>query len=238
MSRKTRKANNIIKAIILVLVLLIIAVIMIFRQINLSSKETIIKNDVEIAIEKTATQFPYDLGDGVIVESLFQFTGTNPDCENQEGENIASISVRNESDKLLDQVKVEVTLDSGDTLNFEIEDMPAESVVNTFEKNNKNYELTDVCTDVNGKIEFSNKDQDITELFEIREEETTVTIINLSEKDLKELVVHCHCSLGDTYFGGLTYKYPVDKISSGESVTIEALDCYLGEADVVKISKK
>ena len=41
----------------------------------------------------------------------------------------------------------------------------------------------------------------------------------------------------DAYFGGLTYTYPVENIPAGESVTLQAEECYLGEAAVVRISR-
>ena len=49
-----------------------------------------------------AVEFPYKLEEGKIsIDSVFQFTGFNPDNENMEGENIAALTVVNQSEQHL-----------------------------------------------------------------------------------------------------------------------------------------
>ena len=45
-----------------------------------------------------------------------------------------------------------------------------------------------------------------------------------------------HCVLDGAYFGGKSYQKNVEVLGAGESITLDALECYLGEAAVVKIS--
>ena len=54
---------------------------------------------------------------------------------------------------------------------------------------------------------------------------------------LSNLLLHCHCLIDGSYFGGLTYTYPVESIPAGQSIAVEAEDCYLGEAAVVRVSQ-
>ena len=71
----------------------------------------------------------------------------------------------------------------------------------------------------------------------VEAEGISVTLTNLTDEDLAGLTVYCHCLFDGTYFGGSTYAYPVDGIPAGESVTIQAEECYLGEAAVVRVTR-
>lgn len=232
-----RRRKTIVAMSVILAVLIILAVILKMKE-DAPAKESNTPESTEEAIAKNAMVFPYELEDGIIVESLFQFTGSNPDNEGQEGENIASLTVKNESGKFVKLADITVELESGEALEFQIKNIPSGSVVTVFEKNNKIFQLTDVCTDVTAETELEKDAGEMMELFQISENETTVVLTNVSGEKLENVVVHCHCALDDMYFGGLTYDYPVESIEAGESVTIDALDCYLGEADVAAISKQ
>lgn len=72
---------------------------------------------------------------------------------------------------------------------------------------------------------------------EVKVKETEVILTNKSGEELKNLNVSCHCLFEEAYFGGLTYTYPVESIPAGESTTVQAEECYMGEAEVVRIGQ-
>ncbi len=181
--------------------------------------------------------FPYELENGRLsVQSIFQFTGFNPDNGEQEGENIAALTVVNQSDEYVVSAEIQVLQDHGAELTFEITDLPSGESVMVFEKENKTYEPDDVCMEITDTAEFRNGDLLMTDRIAVSAEGTAVTLTNHSQEAFRNLLLHCHCRIDGVYFGGLTYTYPVTELAAGQSVTVDAADCYLGEAAVVRIS--
>ena len=174
------------------------------------------KSDAD-AQQETGLTFPYDLEDGRLsIESIFQFTGFNPDNENTEGENIAALAVINQSEQHLSSAQFTVKLADGARLAFEVTDLPAG------EKDT---------------AEFEDVSPVMADRLSAEVQETTVTLTNNSEEDLSNLLLHCHCVIDDAYFGGLTYTYPIASIPAGQSASVDAVDCYLGQAAVVRVSR-
>ena len=182
--------------------------------------------------------FPYELEDGKIsVDSIFQFTGFNPDNENAEGENIAALTVVNQSEQHLASARFIVKLADGSQLAFEVTDLPAGQKAMIFEKENQVYELDDVCEEITDTAEFEDASPVMADRLSSEVQETAVTLTNNSEEDLTDLLLHCHCVIDDAYFGGLTYTYPIESIPAGQSASVNAEDCYLGQAAVVRVSR-
>ena len=185
-----------------------------------------------------AVEFPYKLEEGKIsIDSVFQFTGFNPDNENMEGENIAALTVVNQSEQHLTFAQFTVKLADGAELAFEITDLPAGQKAMIFEKKNQVYELDDVCQEITDTAEFEDASPVMADKLSVEVQETTVTLTNNSEEDLTNLLLHCHCVIDDAYFGGLTYMYPIESIPAGQSASVNAEDCYLGQAAVVRVSQ-
>lgn len=185
-----------------------------------------------------AVEFPYKLEEGKIsIDSVFQFTGFNPDNENMEGENIAALTVVNQSEQHLTFAQFTVKLADGAELAFEITDLPAGQKAMIFEKENQIYELDDVCREITDTAEFEDASPVMADKLSVEVQETAVTLTNHSEEDLSNLLLHCHCVIDDAYFGGLTYTYPIASIPAGQSASVDAVDCYLGQAAVVRVSQ-
>ncbi|MDO4312469.1 MAG: hypothetical protein Q4C52_05240 [Eubacteriales bacterium] len=196
------------------------------------------KQEAEDMSEDKGFDFPYDLEDGKLeVNSLFQFTGTNPDYGDEEGEDIASLEVINKSDQHLASAEIKVSLGAGTELTFEITDVPAGQSVMVFEKNNTSYDTSDKCIAVEDTAEFEETTALMEDKLIVDVQETTVTLTNTTGEDLINLLLHCHCLVDDTYFGGLVYSYPIEMIPAGQSVTVQADECYMGTASVVRVSQ-
>lgn len=188
--------------------------------------------------KEAGLSFPYELEGGKLsVSSIFQFTGSNPDNENAEGENIAALTVVNQSEQHITSAEIRVKLADETELIFEIVDMAAGQSVMVFEKENQTYDLNDVCEEITDTVEFEEEPVLMEDRISIDVQGTTVTLTNNSGEDLSNLLLHCHCLIDNSYFGGLTYTYPVESIPAGQSASVEAEDCYLGEAAVVRVSQ-
>lgn len=235
-------------------VLLIIVIIFILMFIGLAVKEVVGKKQGEyeaenqnetsdmvgIVTDTSETEekdiFPYELEDGkLVVESLFQYSGFNPDCGDEEGENIASLSMMNQSEELLVSAHITATLADGTQITFEAKDIPAGQSVMVFSSENISYEISNKCKSITCTAEFAEGSAIKEDKISVEVQETTVTLTNLTDEELTNLTVYCHCLFDGAYFGGLTYSYPVEAIEAGGSMTLQAEECYLGEAAVVRI---
>lgn len=180
--------------------------------------------------------FPYELADGKLqATSLFQYSGLNPDCNNEEGENTAALEIVNQSDEFCESAEIQVVMQDGTELAFKAENIPAGKKIWVFESNNQSIGQNDACKEIQDTSEFGEasfvKDQVTASV-----EDTTITIENLTGEEITDLTVGCHCLFEDTYFGGVTYSYPTGRIPAGGQVTVDAADCYMGTAEVVWIS--
>ena len=180
---------------------------------------------------------PYELENGdLVVDSLFQYSGDNPDCGNEAGEDIGALKIVNQSGKLLAHAALTVKLADRSVLHFEVTDLPAGESAWVFETANTAYDLENACTKIQCDAEFEDADPIPEDLLAVSVEGMEVTLTNRSNAALSGLTVYCRSKLDGTNLGGGTYAYPVDGIPSGGSVCVLAEDCYVGEVSVVRIA--
>ena len=235
--RKRKKALSKIWIISVVVAVILIAVIAIaaayIRKMEKSGSE---KPDSAREMGERIT-FPYELADGKLkAASLFQYSGLNPDCNNEEGEDIAALEIVNQSDEFCKSTEIEVVMQDGTELVFKAEDIPAGKKIWVFESDNQSVGQDDACEEIRETSEFGDvslaEDQ-----VAVSAQDTMITIENLTGEEITDLTVGCHCLFEDTYFGGAAYSYPTGRIPAGGQVTVDAADCYMGTAEVVWISK-
>lgn len=218
-----------------VAVLIILAAIVLWKAVGPGKGADGKGND---AAEQKAVEFPYSLEDGKIeVTSLFQYSGVNPDCNDESGEDIASLEIVNKSEQHLANAEFTVQLEDGTKIPFAVTDVPAGQTVWAYAADNSSYDMSAACTSIVCEAEFEDETALMEDKLTIEVQETAVTLTNISGEELTNLNVNCHCLFEEAYFGGLTYIYPVESIPAGESITLQAEECYLGEAAVVRVSQ-
>lgn len=244
--KKTAGKNRAVKIIAVAVLILLAVFIIAFLIWNFMNPETEANPDIhtmsqsEMNVEEEkGIPFPYVMEDGRMeAQSIFQYSGSNPDCNNESGENIVSLELTNKSNQFLVSAQFTAKLTDGTEVQFEVTDVLAGQKVWTFAKDNTAYELENVCeslTCISAQFEDSAPLLDDKLSYEVNG--TEVTLTNHSNETLTNISVSCHCLFDDAYFGGSVYVYPVGSIAAGESVTVQAEDCYLGEAAVVRISQ-
>lgn len=183
------------------------------------------------------TALPLGLEDGkLLLENVLQFDGINPDCNNESGSNIAAISLTNQSDTYLRQAEISVTTADGTVLHFVAADVPAGKSIMAFATDNTSLQTGAVVADVTCQAEFDPDASLNTGLVETTVDGTRITVKNMADTALENLVVYCHCTLGDQYFGGIAYSYMINTLAVGETAELDAADCILGLAEVVRIT--
>lgn len=182
-----------------------------------------------------ALEFPVSLADGKLqVESLFQFSGVNPDAGKQKVSDVASIVLKNITDKYLSRATVTAVLDDGSERVFIVNDIPAGASVMAFSIENQELRSTDVCISMFAEAVFEDATND--DLIKITVDGLTVTLENASAEDLNEMNVYYHDVFDNRYFGGVSYTCIIETLSAGESMTITAEESLLGAVEVVRVA--
>lgn len=237
MSRQRQKKKNSLPMIVLIIVALALIALLVWKLTDRTDAPE--QPDAAPTSSPVAgLSLPYALEDGKLeVTAVFQYTGDNPDCDDEAGEDIAALAVTNLSDRHLTYAEFTAELADGTKLHFEAADVPAGQSVWAFASDNSSYDTANPCVSVACDAQFEVSAPVLAEQISVSAEGTAVTLTNISGAALENLTVDCHCLLNEAYFGGRTYSYTVPSIAAGESVTIQAEDCYLGEAAVVRITK-
>ena len=180
--------------------------------------------------------FPVLLEDGMLtVQSMFQYSGMNPDADLQFGENIAGLQLVNTSDRHLTEAELAAVLDDGTILSFRAEDVPPGMTVMAFSMEHGSMEALNRCEEVYGYAEFEEGDPLRSDLVKIQVEGTAITVTNVSGMDLTDLDIICHGLLDGSAFGGRSYTYQITSLDSGGSTTVYAMDCILGMTRVTRV---
>ena len=247
---KKKKKKPIRGVLILVVVILLLAVVAVFVMPRLLYRlsgggeaakfETEAQLSTNIPEETTEERvptvaFPLLVDDGRLeINSLFQFTGINPDCENQEGADIASIVLKNVSDLYLAEAKITLTLLDGTQLNFVVTELPAGASVMAFSTENSVLPADAACLSAACEASFDPTAVTVSDQVTASVDGAQITLTNISGQELSQIVVYCRDTLGEDLFGGTTYSYIVTNLPAGESTVVDVADCILGMAEVVR----
>lgn len=185
----------------------------------------------------TEPLFPVELEGGLLmVRSLFQFSGMNPDADNAFGEDIAGVELTNNSDSHMTAAEVTAVMSDGTVLTFRAEDVPAGRTVMAFCVEPTSIRDVSGCGEIYGYAEFDDSDLLRSDLVVCTVDGIAITVRNVSGTELSDLSVICHGLLDGSLFGGSTYCYNVSTLPAGASTVIYAADCILGMAEVVRVA--
>lgn len=234
--KRQRNRRIAIWAAVVVLLLLVLAAV--GYWIKTRAKQSQAEADAKKAKEEKVLEFPYELEDGKLVaKSLFQSDITNPDCNNEEGTDIASLELQNQSEEYLASAQVTVTLTDGTKLRFQAEDIPAGKSVWAFETGNGTLESGAECRKITCQAEFDAEADRKEDQLAFAAEGTTVTVTNLTDQETGACSAVFHCLFDEnTYYGGIAYTYPVAALEPGNTTTLEVAECYLGTAEAVRVT--
>ena len=181
--------------------------------------------------------FPYLLEEEQIqVDSLFQYSGINPDAENAECEDVAAIQMKNNSEQYLESAEVSVELSDGTAYSFVVQDIPAGKSVIAFESGNTSYDGKTGVAFIEAKTSYSSEAGVKEDEVKVTSDDNGVQISNISGDAIETMKVKYHCVMDDMYFGGISSETEVDGLAAGESTAVDTSESILGDADVVSIT--
>lgn len=188
--------------------------------------------------EDAGLEFPYEFEEEELsMESLFQYSGINPDAQNEECEDTASIQLKNTSDRYLESAEISVELTDGTEFSFVIQDIPAGRSVMAFDTENNGYDGKTGVAFVDAKTNWSDVSMN-EESIKIVADENGTQITNMTDKTIEALSVKYHDVLDEMYFGGGSFMTEITEIGSGETTTANTSESILGEAEVVCVDIK
>ena len=199
---------------------------------SVSEEET--QNVTEV--QNVVIEFPAYLEDGKLeISKVFRFDGINPDCQDQDGKNIASVMVTNLSQEYLEKAEIVVKTAEGQVLPFCVTDLPAGKTAMLLATDNASVADSVDCVAVDCTAAWLDSADMIPEQIEVSVEDFVIILENTTDENIDEIVVYCHGLLDQEYFGGVTYKYTVKDLSADAVATVEAWNCFTGWAEVVRI---
>lgn len=200
------------------------------------SQSVQIESAVQTETEFVGMEFPIVLEDGKLeIESLFSYTGLNPDADNVDVKDSAAIVLVNRSGEYLAEVRITMVLSNGEEANFVATDLPAGKRSMVFCADGAVADYDTGCMDVRCEAVFDPAASLEAERIAVSVEAMAVTLRNLTGEEINNIVIYCRCPLGEEYFGGVTYQYEVNSLPANGTATVDAWDCVLGMAEVVRI---
>lgn len=182
-------------------------------------------------------EFPYLLDDELIqIDSFFQYSGVNPDAQNEEGEDIASVQMKNNSSKYLEEAEISVELNDGTTYSFKVQDIPAGKSVMAFDTANGTYDGKTGVAFIDAKTTYSTDAGVDEKVVKITSDDSDVQLENISGEALGNMKIKYHCVLDDMYFGGISSETELAGIDAGEKTAVDTSESILGDAEVVSIT--
>lgn len=233
--RKHVKKLTLSLRILLLVIIIVVAVIVVDKK----TKENRLNNHEEAEIleeEVVLERAELYQSQEIVIYSLFSSSTMNPDAAMQFGENIATIEFQNISNNCIKKCEIQLTASNGEEYHFLAEDIPAGAEVMAFDTSNKTLPDDVECENISVNVETEDGDTLMSDQLEISVDGIQVSLKNISEADLQNVVVTCHCALDEVCYGGVKYEYSTDKIAAGETIIFNAEDCYIGQAKVVRVS--
>ena len=187
--------------------------------------------------DNTGLEFPYKLDHNRLrIDSLFQYSGANPDAQLENGDDIASIQLKNISDQYLESAEISVELDNGTAFSFTVQDIPAGKSVTAFDTANTSYDGKAGVAYIEAQASY-NADASINEdACAVTKDDQGVHLQNISGDTLNNIQVKYHSILDDMYFGGLGHTATVDSLAVDETTVVDTSEDMLGDVEIVSIA--
>lgn len=187
--------------------------------------------------ENAGLEFPYELEENKLqVDSFFQYTGINPDCNNENCEEVASVQITNNSEEYLESAEISLELTDGSRYSFQVEDVPAGKKILAFDISNESYDGKTPVAIIESKSSYQADASLEEEGVSVTSNEEGVYLQNVSGENLSSIHVKFHTVLDEMYFGGKSSETSIDNLPSGESTLLDLTGTMLNEAEVVNIS--
>ena len=181
--------------------------------------------------------FPVSVYNDVVIEGASLRTAEFPeDGSFEEKKDVATLTVRNNSDKAIQFLRIKVTTDKKELL-FEITTLPVNMAVNVFEKNGQTLSNNESIIEITGenRADFDKSLSLMRETFELDVHDKVINVRNISQNDIgSDIYLYYKKKDKDgNYFGGITFRSKIDGLKAGELKQIPASHFALTDSEVI-----
>lgn len=139
-----------------------------------------------------------------------------------EVEGVATVRVKNDSDRMIDYAKLSFRVNEIERAEFEIKALPAGETATVMEISARlynsddkyelinNYESTFVAYGEQGMNEDKIK---------IETDGGKITVTNISDKDISQVIIYYKYYIDSSYYGGIAFRGTFENIKAGKSVS-------------------
>lgn len=169
-------------------------------------------------------ELPYQVPDTpIVIEGIGQYTGPFvEDGSDTPTGNVLAVVVKNNGDTDVEYVQMRFSDGNGGTAEFHISTLPAGKSAVVLEQNKREYNPQDAFT-FEDKLYAAVDDMSLMEEeVEVRAEDGTLTLKNLTDNSLGTVYVRYKNKLNDGYYlGGITYSCKFENIGPGDSAEVQ-----------------
>lgn len=172
---------------------------------------------------------------GLSVSELFAYTGPNPDCGFEQGNDIAAVTVENTSGKYLLCAEITVASDNGAEYSFTVQALEDGGRVTAFDTQNRTVKNEVCAADSECSTEFADSPDTYADRLQAQVISGEVTLTNISEDTFELVFVDCRCTVSGESFGGKVFECPFSQVTPGATQSKACSEILFGVPEAVRI---
>ena len=172
---------------------------------------------------------------GLSVSELFTYTGPNPDCGFEQGNDIAAVTVENTSGKYLLCAEITVASDDGTEYSFTVQALEDGGRVTAFDTQNRTVKNGACAADSECSAHFMDAPDTYADRLQAQVISGEVTLTNISEDTFEFVFVDCRCTVSGESFGGKVFECPFLQVTPGATQSKACSEILFGVPEAVRI---
>ena len=161
---------------------------------------------------------------GLSVSGLFAYTGPNPDCGFEQGNDIAAVTLENTSGKYLLCAEITVASDDGAEYSFTVQALEDGGRVTAFDTQNRTVKNEVCAADSECSTEFADSPDTYADRLQAQVISGEVTLTNISEDTFEFVFVDCRCTVS-----------PFSQVTPGATQSKACSEILFGVPEAVRI---
>lgn len=182
-------------------------------------------------------KLPYSIGNtGLVIESIGSFDGPYiEDASDEELDNAAAMIITNTSGEMIQYSSISFDVRKGNSLNFVITNLPANTSVIVLEANRAVFEGTEIITYKDDITAFMKRDMHQSEVT-VSASDNLISLSNNTDKTIDTAYIYYKLyAEGGAYLGGITYRAKLEDIAPGETLTQGSSHYFTNNSQVLTV---
>ncbi len=235
-ARKRRISATVLTALCVFLILAVIGSCLLIQYFVSGGNTTETKDSQQTSLPPNSAAKPTEIEktSGLQLNSLYTSSIINPDCNDEFAEEILSLEITNASSDYLLYAKLIAHMSDGSMATFILRDLPSGQTAYLFDVENKKQDPSIYCLSIVCEEESYTDESLIADGLYVENASTGARITNVGNEIITDLKVVYRCSMGDRYFGGVSYEATIRSLEPGETWNLD-VDALLGIMYIVRI---